>query len=485
MDAVNPSRAFEVTHARVLSIAGPMTLANMTTPLLGVIGTAVIGQLGQAHLLGAVAISAVVFDCVFWLFGFLRMGTVALTAQALGAGDAVEQRAVLARALLMAYVLGALIVALQWPIAEAAYRLMGASAEVTEAAKVYFYVRVWSAPFTLANYAVLGWLIGRARTGLALGLQIAINLVNLGTTFLLVLVFGLGVAGAALGSLAAEAVGLATGLVLARQLGRRLAPLPRLAVLDREKFVRMVVVNRDIMIRTAALIVAFGFFTAQSARSGDTILAANAVLNNLVLVAAYFLDGFATAAEQLCGRAVGARDPRAFRKAVRLSISWGFVLAVVVAAAFAFLGGHLVALMTASPEVREAAHKFLLFAILAPIAGVFAYAFDGIFIGATWTRDMRNLMLASLALYFVAWWSFTGFGNAGYGARFSCSSPRAAACRRCASRRCCARPSLEHRVVIPEAAHNATLQSRPAEAGGPVTAYAHRSRQRRFTGSPA
>lgn len=406
-------RPFDVGHARVLAIAGPMTLANLTTPLLGVVGTAVIGQLGEAHLLGAVAISAVVFDGVFWLFGFLRMGTVALTAQALGAGDGIEQRAVLMRALVMAAGLGAVIILLQHTLADGAYRVMGASESVTEAARVYFHVRVFSAPFTLGNYAILGWLIGQARTGLALGLQVFINLVNMLATWLLVLVLDAGVAGAALGTLIAEGLGLAAGLAIAAFLLRGSLLPPLATVFDRARLTRMIVVNRDIMIRTAALITAFTFFTAQSARAGDTILAANAVLHNLVLVSAYFLDGFATAAEQLCGRAVGARDPRAFGRAVRLSILWGFALALVVAAVFLLAGPWLIALMTASPEVRAAAGAFLIFAALAPVAGVFAYAYDGIFIGATWTRDMRNLMLLSLAIYFAAWWALEPMGNAG------------------------------------------------------------------------
>lgn len=408
-----PSRAFHVSHGRVLAIAGPMTLANLTTPLLGVVGTAVIGQLGQAHLLGAVAISAVVFDGIFWLFGFLRMGTVALTAQALGAGDGVEQRAVLGRALTMAGVLGAAIIALQYPLADGAYAVMGASESVTEAARVYFHVRVWSAPFTLANYAVLGWLIGQARTGLALGLQVFINLVNMLATWLLVLVLDMGVAGAALGTLTAEAAGLVAGLAIAVVLMRGTLLPPLATVLDRAKLMRMIVVNRDIMIRTAALITAFTFFTAQGARSGDTVLAANAVLHNLVLVSAYFLDGFATAAEQLCGRAVGARDGRAFARSAKLAIGWGFGLAAIVSAVIMLGGPWLISAMTASPEVQETAERFLVFAALAPVVGVLAYAYDGIFIGATWTRDMRNLMLASLALYFAAWWTLESLGNTG------------------------------------------------------------------------
>jgi MATE family multidrug resistance protein len=354
-----------------------------------------------------------VFDCVFWLFGFLRMGTVALTAQALGAGDGLEQRAVLARALLIAGAIGAALIVLQWPLGWISYTLMGASDAVTQAARAYFFVRIWSSPITLANYAVLGWLIGVARTNLALALQVAINIVNIAATALFVLVLDWGVAGAALGTMSAEAVGLLMGLLFALYVLRGNWRMPAAIVLDRKKFMRMIAVNRDIMIRTAALTAAFAFFTAQSARSGDTTLAANAVLYNLFLVSAYFLDGFATAAEQLCGRATGARDPLAFRTAVKLAITWGFGFALAVSAVILTAGPHLIALMTSSPDVRAQAQNFLIFAALAPLAGVLAFTFDGIYVGATWARDMRNLMLVSLVIYFVAWWALLPFGNAG------------------------------------------------------------------------
>jgi MATE family multidrug resistance protein len=410
---VTSSADHSVTHRRVLAIALPMTLANMTTPLLGVVGTAVIGQLGEAHLLGAVAIAGVVFDSIFWLFGFLRMGTVALTAQALGARDIREEQAVLARALLLAGLLGLALIALQAPLAWASFALMGASAEVTRAAEIYFYVRIWSAPFTLGNYVILGWLVGLARAGTALGLQIAVNIINAVATALMVLWLDMGVAGAALATLIAEAAGLIAGLVIAlAYMGGRLAASAA-EILDRAKLVRMLVVNRDIMIRTAALIFAFGFFAAQGARAGDTVLAANAVLHNLVLVGAYFLDGFASAAEQLCGRAVGARNRAAFRQSTRLVIVWGFGFGAVTTLIFLLAGPALIALMTTSPEVREAAAQFLLYAALAPVIGVFAYAYDGIYIGATWTRDMRNLMVAALAVYLAAWWALLPFGNTG------------------------------------------------------------------------
>jgi MATE family multidrug resistance protein len=405
--------SFEVTHARVFAIAGPAMLANLTTPLLGIVGTAVIGRLGEAHLLGAVAMSALVFDCIFWVFGFLRMGTVALTAQALGAGDTTEQRAVLARALLIAALIGVALIVLQVPLATVIYRLMGGSAAVTEAAQAYFHIRIWSAPFALASYAVLGWLVGLARTGTALVLQIAVNLINMAATAWLVLDAGWGVNGAALGSVIAEVAGFVASLAVAFVLLRGKAGFGWAHVLDRNKLIRMLAVNRDIMIRTMALIAAFAFFTAQGARAGDTLLAANAVLHNFTLIGSFFLDGFATAAQQLCGQATGARDRTAFSRAVRLILAWGTGFGVATTLLFLVAGDPLIDAMTSSPDVREAARHFMLFAALAPAAGVLAYAYDGIYIGATWARDMRNLMVAALAVYFAAWWALSALGNAG------------------------------------------------------------------------
>jgi MATE family multidrug resistance protein len=215
MNAIDPQRPYVVTHARVLAIAVPMTLSSATTPLLGIVATGVIGRLGEAHTLGAVAMSSVVFDCLFWLFAFLRMGTVALTAQALGAGDVAEERATLFRALLLAAGIGLALIALQVPLASGIYGLMGASPEVTRAAETYFAVRVWSAPFALANYVLLGWFVGLARANIALALQVVINLIDAVVIALLVLVFDFGVAGAALAAVIAEVIGTAAGLAIA------------------------------------------------------------------------------------------------------------------------------------------------------------------------------------------------------------------------------------------------------------------------------
>jgi len=408
-----PAAPSKVTTARVFAIAGPAMVANLTTPLIGIVSTSAVGRLGDAALLGGVAMASVIFDCMFWLFAFLRMSTVAFTAQSIGAGETDELRALLARALVVAGLIGAALILLQLPLAAILLTTMGGSASATAAAKTYFAIRIWSAPLALGNYVVLGWLIGQARAALALSVQVAINLVNMGVTVLLVLVLGAGIAGAAIAAVTAEAAGLLFGVLIARRLLRGRLTVSRATLFDRAKLMRMLAVNRDIMIRTAALIAAFLFFTAQGARSGDVTLAANAVLNNFLLVSAFFLDGLANAAEQLCGQAFGARDKTAFSAATRLVVLWGVAFALAVAAVFALFGPHLIDIMTASIDVRSMARNFLVFVVVSPLLAVFAFAFDGVYIGATWARDMRNLMVASLVIFLAAWLALRSFGNAG------------------------------------------------------------------------
>jgi len=284
---------------------------------------------------------------------------------------------------------------------------------VTEAAHGYFGIRIWSAPLVLANYAMVGWLVGQARTGIALALQILINVTNMAATATLVLGLGFGVRGAALAAVLAEGVGLLAGMIVAwRLLGGRPSTESH-SLLDFTKVRRMLAINRDIFIRTVALVTAFLFFTAQGARAGDETLAANAVLSNFILIGSFFLDGLATAAEQLCGFSVGARDGTGFRAAVRLVLGWGFAFGAAATVLFLATGTHLIDFITTSATVRTNARIYLWLAALAPLCGVMAYAFDGIYIGATWSRDMRNLMIVSLALYLASWWPLQTLQNAG------------------------------------------------------------------------
>jgi MATE family multidrug resistance protein len=413
MNAPATPQAFQVTNARVFSIAGPAMLANLTTPLLGLVATGAIGRLGEAHLLGGVALAAVVFDGIYWLFGFLRMGTLALTAQALGAGNVKEQRAVLSRALVLAGVIGVGLIALQAPLFWTTSELLGGTAAVRQAAETYFFVRIWSAPFTLGNLSLVGWLVGTARASVALALQITINTLNIALTLALVLWLGLGITGAALAAVLSEATGFAIGLAVAwRLLGRSFETSPAV-VLARTQLIRMLAVNRDIMLRTACIIGAFAFFAAQGARAGDLALAANAVLQNFVMIGSFFLDGMAAAAEQLCGRSVGARDRAGFLRATRLALGWGLGFGIACSLVFLAGGSVLIDLMTTSPEVRRVAREFMPFAAFAPVLGALAYTLDGAYIGATWARDMRNLMLIALTLYLATWWALSPYGNAG------------------------------------------------------------------------
>ncbi len=397
----------------MLAISVPMTLSHLTTPLLGLADMTVIGRLGDAALLGAVALGGVVFDFLFWSFGALRMGTAGLTAQAVGEGDDAEVDRALARALAVASIVGLAIIALQWPIALAAERAMGASAEVNAALAVYIHVRIWAAPFTLANYAILGSLIGRGRTDLGFALQVTLNLVNIALTILLVVGFGMGVAGAALGTLIAEGVAALLGIVLLRRLGSRPLKVPLAETLQRDAMLRMLAVNRDIMIRTIALILAFATFTSLGARAGDVTLAANAVLYKMFGLGSYFLDGTATAAETMCGQAWGARNRKAFNRAVAIALEWSLGLGAALSVLFIFAGPGFIDFVTTDQGVRAYAREFLVFAALTPLAGAMAFAFDGIYIGATWTRQMRDLMLLSFAIYLLVILVGREWGNAG------------------------------------------------------------------------
>lgn len=399
MDGSPSTQRLDISHWRILALALPMTLSHVTTPLLGLVDATVIGRLGEAHLLGAVALGAVIFDFVFWSFGSLRMATAGLTAQATGAGNRHEVDVTLARAFLVAAITGLLLILLQWPIAAIAFSMAGASEVVTEALSTYFFIRIWAAPFTLANYVILGSTLGRGRTDLGLLLQVAINMANIVLTMALVLGLDLGIAGAAVGTALAEVLGVGLGMIVLRRLGSNPFAVTWAEVLNRAAMLQTLAMNRDIMIRNVALILAFSIFSAMGARSGDVTLAANAVLYNMFLIGGYFLDGFATAAETLCGQSIGARDERGFRRAIRLSLGWSLGFGLAVSVLFLIGGGPFIDFVSTNPDVRSYARDYLVFAALTPLMGAAAFAFDGIYTGATWTRSMRDLMLIAFVVY--------------------------------------------------------------------------------------
>ncbi len=404
----------DVTNRRVLRIALPIVVSNATIPILGAVDTAVIGQLGQAAPIGAVGIGAIVLVSVYWIFGFLRMGTTGMVAQARGAGDVPETGALLIRALMIGAAAGALMIAGQAALFHAAFWLAPASDEVERLARIYLGIRIWGAPAAIAGYAVTGWLIGMERTRDVLVLQLVTNGVNVVLSVWFVLGLGWGIPGVAFGTLIAEWTGLALGLWLCRAAfaGDRWRDWAR--VFDPAKLRRMAQVNGDIMVRSVVLQASFTSFLFFGAGLGDVTLAANQVLLQFLEITAYALDGFAFAAEALVGQTFGRRSRVDLRRAAIVSSQWGAGFALALALAFLLFGPGLIDVMTTSPEVRAEARAYLPWLVAAPLIGIAAWMFDGIFIGATQTREMRNAALISVAIYAAALaLLLPAFGNAG------------------------------------------------------------------------
>ena len=392
-----------LTHARVARIAVPVVLSNATVPLLGAVDTAVIGQLGQAAPLGAVGMGAVVLATLYWAFGFLRMSTSGLAAQAEGAGDGPERTAVLLRAIIVAGLAGFALIALQGPLFAAAFSLAPASDEVESLAHTYLAIRIWGAPATIALYALIGWLVGVERTKGVLILQLWQNGLNIGLDLWFVLGLGWGIEGVAAATLIAEVTGLLLALWLARDaLAPAVLRAARARLPDRAALSRMFTASRDIMGRTILLQLSFTSFVFLGARFGDVTLAANQVLMQFLEITAYALDGFAISAETLVGQAIGARAMTDVRRAARIAMQWGFGGAALMALIYAAVGGLIIDLMTTAPEVRAEARTYLWWLIAAPLIGVASWIYDGIFIGALQTRAMLRAMALSVAVYVAA-----------------------------------------------------------------------------------
>jgi MATE family multidrug resistance protein len=390
--------AWRDRHRQIWRLAGPVILSNISAPLLGAVDTAVVGRLPDPALIGGVAVGAVIFNFVYWGFSFLRMGTTGFTAQAAGAGDPAELRATFLRALLLAGGIGIALVLLQAPLRWLALSVIAGSPAVTGYGAAYFDVRIWSAPAALINFVVLGWLLGTRRPGLALALQIGLNGINAVLAIVFVLGLGWGIRGAAAATLTAELLAAASGLALVWRLLPKGALPP---LFQRDRVLRLLKVNGDIMLRSLCLQIGFVVFARTGAGLGDIPLAANAILLNLLTMMAYGLDGFAMAAEILVGRAVGARARAQFRLAVRDSTLLAGGLAVVVALVFLLFGRTLIGLFTVHAAVLQAAAIYLPWLQLAPVVGVWCYQLDGVYIGATRTTEMRNGMILSLAGYLV------------------------------------------------------------------------------------
>lgn len=396
------STTADITHKRLLGIALPIVLSNVTVPILGVVDTGVVGQLGQAAPIGAVGIGAVILASIYWIFGFLRMGTTGLAAQARGAGDTAETGALLMRGLLLGFAAGAVFIVAQVAIFWGAFALAPASAEVETLARQYLAVRIWGAPTTIALYAVTGWLIAVERTRGVFLLQIWMNGLNILLDLWFVLGLGWGVEGVAAATLIAEWSGLALGLYLCRDAfaGRQWRNWER--VFDQTRLKRMMQVNGDIMVRSVLLTGSFTSFLFIGSAVGDVNLAANQILLQFLSVTAFGLDGFAFAAEALVGGAVGAGNRARLRRAAYVAAQWSLGGAVLLGIGFALFAPLVIDLMTTAPEVRAAGRSYMIWVVVAPLLSVASYMYDGIFIGATWTRDMRIAMVQAVLIYVAA-----------------------------------------------------------------------------------
>jgi MATE family multidrug resistance protein len=391
---------------KVFAIAWPIILSNLSTPLLGLVDTAVVGNLGDPALIGAIAVGGMIFSFLYWGFGFLRMGTTGLVSQASGAGDALSLRLNLYRPLLVGFAIGGILLVFNGPIGSFAFSLIDGSHAVEEAALVYFGIRILAAPISLAHLAITGYLLGIQQTRTLLAIQILLNGTNILLDFVFVVWLGWGVAGVALATVIAEVIAFTVaGALVIRSLRAQTPSLrvPLDELLEPSALKRMFVVNRDIMIRTLCLIFAFAWFTNQGAKAGDTILAVNAILMQFVTFSAFFLDGFALAAETLVGHAVGEKNRQRLDDAISAATKLGLYTSLGLSVTFAVVALPVIDILTNVVEVRTVSREYLAWAILAPPVSVWCFLLDGIFIGATRSVEMRNAMIFSLAVFLGAW----------------------------------------------------------------------------------
>ena len=404
-------------NRRILGLALPNIVTNITVPLLGMVDMAIVGHLSGDHI-GAIAIGTQIFNLIYWNFGFLRMGTSGFTAQAFGAEQWDEAVKILIRAGAIALSIALLLIALQWPISLAVPLIFEGSNHVLGLALTYFFVRIWAAPATLGLYAIKGWFIGMQDSKTPMWIAIALNCVNIGLSLLFVVVLKWDIFGVALGTVLANYTGLILGLIFLRRKFRRFNHLSTLNVkrstikeaLRWDDMRRFFKVNGDIFLRTLCLSGVFTFITAASSHISDQILAVDALLLQFFTLFSYIMDGFAYAGESLVGRHIGARQLRHLKLAVRLLIFWGLALTVVFTGLYAAFGNQFLHIFTDQPDVIAAAGDYMAWVLVIPVCGFAAFLFDGIFIGATATRTMRNAMFVATAAFFLFYYGLKYYG---------------------------------------------------------------------------
>jgi len=404
---------------QILKIAVPAIVTNITVPLLGLIDTAIVGHMGSAAYIGAVAVGSMIFNLVYWLFGFLRMGTSGMTAQARGRRDFSEVTGLLVRSGWISLSIALLIIALQWPVREGMLWFIGPTADVRPLAVTYFNIVVWGAPAMLGLYALSGWFIGMQNTRIPMFVSIFQNVVNIVASLTFVYGLGMKVEGVALGTVVAQYAGLLIAVWFLWRYYRRI--VGTVLMIRRRKatvisrtvpMIRFLRVNRDIFLRTLCLVAVNLYFTSMGARQGAEILAVNTLLMQLYLLFSYFLDGFAYAGEALGGKYWGAKDMVAYRDVVRRLFGWGALMTILFTATYIIGGMPFLRLLTDEPQVVEASQAYVWWAYLIPAAGVTAFIWDGLFIGTTQTRGMLiSSAIAALLFFAITTVLMPRFGN--------------------------------------------------------------------------
>lgn len=381
-------------NKQILRLAIPNIISNLSVPLLSSIDTALVGHLEQIHYLGALAVGGIIFNFVYWGFGFLRMGTTGLTAQAYGNNDHREVSLTLIRTLLIALGGGLSLIFLQEAIAAISFFLITATPEVEKYARQYFYIRIYAAPATLALYAFHGWFLGMQNAKYPLILTVLVNILNIIFNLLFIYKLGMKIDGVAYGTLISQYLGLCAAVILYfKKYSLYSLKATKAQILERLALRRIFTVNIDILIRTLCLIFTFSYFTAMSAKHGETVLAVNTILLQFITILAYGVDGFAFASESLVGKYIGARDRRNLRKTVNYSFVWGVGLGVVIALVYVSFDEAILRIFTNKDRIIELAMIYMVWIAIAPLINSFAFIWDGIFIGATATAPMRNSMI--------------------------------------------------------------------------------------------
>lgn len=396
-------------NRRILQLAVPSIISNITVPLLGLVDVTIVGHLGAPAYIGAIAIGGLLFNILYWNFGFLRMGTSGLTSQAYGRKDAIGEIRVLVQAISVALLSATCILLLQYPVEKLAFWLLDTSAEVEQYAVSYFRVCIWGAPAVLSMYCFKGWFIGMQNSRYPMYIAIAVNIINILCSLCFVFLLGMKVEGVALGTVVAEWSGLGLALVLwSKKYGVLRTKLSLHSSLHLGAMRHFFAVNRDIFLRTLCLIAVTTFFTSTGARQGDVILAVNTLLMQLFTLFSYIMDGFAYAAEALAGRYIGACDPGRLRHAVRNLFGWGIGMALLFTALYGIGGQSFLGLLTNEQNVIQVAGEYFYWVLAIPLAGFAAFLWDGILIGATATRQMLLAMIVSAAAFFFIYYFFSG-----------------------------------------------------------------------------